>query len=87
MFGQRGKFQKSHDANANNGKARLSTAHVPVLLTRHMISAEKLAKGMHWLVKIIKKFTKLLQFAIHTATGKYNLVGSDTAVLCLFASH
>ena len=50
-----------------------------------MIWVEKLPKGMHWLVKIIKKMTKLLQFAIQT--GKYNLVGSHTAVLCLFASH
>ena len=32
-----------------------------------------------------KKMSKLLQFAIQT--GKYNLVGSHTAVLCLFASH
>ena len=70
--GQRGKFQKSHDANTN-------------ILTRHMIWVEKLPEGMHWLVKIIKKLKKLLQFAIQT--GKYNLVGSHTAVLCLFASH
>lgn len=40
--GQRGKFQKSHDANTN-------------ILTRHMIWVEKLPEGMHWLVKIIKK--------------------------------
>ena len=38
--------------SANDGKVRLSTAHVAVLL--HMIWAEKLAKGMHWLVKFIK---------------------------------
>ena len=50
-----------------------------------MIWAEKLAKGMHWLVKSIKKMTKLLQFAIQI--GKYNLIGSHTTLFCPFASH